>query len=52
MASDNNEMSRLLDEFDTSLFKLIRVRTRIATIVKRNHQHTEGDNEESDISGV
>jgi hypothetical protein len=32
----DDEMSRLLDEFDTSLFRLIKVRTRIATIVKRN----------------
>ena len=49
--SDDNEMSRLLDEFDTSLFKLIRVRTRIATIVKRD-QADDNNNEENDLSGV
>jgi hypothetical protein len=46
----NDEMSRLLDEFDTSLFKLIRVRTRITTIVKRNH--ADDNKKENNLSGV
>ncbi len=36
--SDDNEMSRILDELDNELFLLIRTRARLADIVKRQDQ--------------
>jgi hypothetical protein len=43
MSEDDNEMSRLLNDLDASLFQLIRTRSRLAEIVKRKAEDVKRD---------